>query len=97
MRDSGLIQTVPIKDFVAAISVGMVGGQLCLDLTYEEDSRADVDMNVVMTGRSEFIELQGTAEKSPFKKKQMDEFLELAKGGILELIDIQRNLFKDIL
>jgi len=77
--------------------VGIIRGQLCLDLAYEEDSRADVDMNVVMTSKGEFIEIQGTAEKTPFNKKQMDELLGLAKSGILHLIDIQRNLLKDIL
>ena len=97
LREAGLIQKVPIKDFVAAISVGIVNKGLCLDLTYEEDSRADVDMNVVMTGSDEFIEIQGTAEKNPFNKKQMDTLLELAKTGIKDLIDIQRNLLKDVL
>jgi ribonuclease PH len=97
LRDSGLIQTIPIKDFVAAISVGIVDGGLWLDLTYKEDSRAAVDMNVVMTGRGEFIEIQGTAEKNPFKKEQMDKLLELAKAGILDLIGRHRNLLKGIL
>jgi ribonuclease PH len=97
LRDRGLIRAIPIKDFLAAISVGVVRGQLCLDLNYEEDSGADVDMNVVMTGEGEFIEVQGTAEKSPFKKEEMDRFLELAKAGILDLIDIQRNMLKGVL
>ncbi len=97
LKDTGLIQAMPIKDFIAAISVGIVGGELCLDLTYKEDSHADVDMNVVMTGKGEFVEIQGTAEKSPFKKEEMDKLLDLAKAGILELIDKQRNLLKDIL
>lgn len=96
-RDTGLIQRIPIKDYVAAISVGIVKGELRLDLVYDEDSRADVDMNIVMTGAGEFIEIQGTAEKSPFKKQQMDKLLELAKTGILDLINQQRNLLKDIL
>ena len=97
LKNIGLIQVIPVKDFVAAISVGIVGQELMLDLTYEEDSRAEVDMNVVMTGSGEFIEIQGTAERSPFKKEQMDRLLELAKVGILDLIDIQRSLLKDIL
>ena len=97
LRGSGLIQVVPIKDFVAAVSVGIVDGELRLDLTYAEDSRADVDMNIVMTGSGDFIEIQGTAERNPFKKEQSDKLLELAKAGILDLIDNQRNLLKDVL
>ena len=97
LRDSKLIQTIPIKDFVAAISVGIVNQEQWLDLTYKEDSRAEVDMNVVMTGGGEFIEIQGTAEKSPFNKQQMDKLLELAKAGIQNLIDSQRKLLKDVL
>jgi len=97
LKKRGTINRVPIKDFVAAISVGMVNGEPCLDLNYEEDSSAEVDMNVVMTGSGEFIEIQGTAEKKPFKKQEMDKLLELAKRGILDLIDLQRNLLKDVL
>ncbi|MFH1338913.1 MAG: ribonuclease PH [Candidatus Omnitrophota bacterium] len=97
LKRSGSIHSIPLKDFVAAISVGIIDGRECLDLTYEEDSRAEVDMNVAMTGSGEFIEIQGTAEKRPFKKEQMDKLLELAGSGILELIDTQRNLLKDIL
>jgi len=97
LKDNKLIQKIPIKDFVAAISVGIVDQEPWLDLSYEEDSRADVDMNVVMTGSGEFIEIQGTAERSPFKKDQMDRLLGLAKAGILEMIDSQRNLLKDVL
>ena len=97
LRDNKLIQTIPIKDFVAAISVGIVNQEQWLDLTYKEDSRAEVDMNVVMTGGGEFIEIQGTAEKSPFNKQQMDKLLELAKAGIQNLIDSQRKLLKDVL
>jgi ribonuclease PH len=96
-KKDGLIEKIPIKDFVAATSVGILNGDLLLDLTYEEDSRAGVDMNVVMTGKGEFIEIQGTAERKTFNKKQMDELLGLAKKGIEDLIDIQRNLLRDIL
>ena len=92
LRNAGLIQKAIIKDIVAAISVGIINGQLYLDLTYEEDSKADVDMNVVMTSKGEFIEIQGTAEKTPFKKEQMERLMELARTGILNLIDTQRNL-----
>jgi ribonuclease PH len=97
LKKDGLIRRIPIKDFVAAVSVGVFGGNLLLDLCYEEDYRADVDMNVVMTGKGEFIEIQGTAERQPFDKEQMDKLAALAKKGIADLIDIQRNHLKDIL
>ena len=97
LKKGGLINKIPVKDFVAATSVGMVNGDLLLDLTYEEDSKAEVDMNIVMTGAGEFVEIQGTAERKTFNKDQADKLLTLAKKGIAELIDIQRNLLKDIL
>jgi ribonuclease PH len=97
LKKDKLINKIPIKDFVAATSVGMRSEQLLLDLTYEEDSKIDVDMNVVMTGKGEFIEIQGTAERKAFGKDKMDQMLTLAKKGIEELIDIQRNILKDIL
>ena len=97
LKKANVIQKIPVTDYVAAISVGVIGKEAILDLTYEEDSRADVDMNIVMTGKGEFIEIQGTAERNPFNKNQMDALLELAKKGITELIDVQRNIFKDIL
>jgi ribonuclease PH len=97
LKKGGLLNKIPVKDFVAATSVGMVNGDLLLDLTYEEDSKAEVDMNIVMTGAGEFIEIQGTAERKTFNKDQADKLLTLAKKGIAELIDIQRNLLKDIL
>jgi len=97
LKKGGLITKIPIKDFVAATSVGISGKDALLDLTYDEDSKADVDMNIVMTGKGEFIEIQGTAEGKSFTKKQMDALLALAQKGIEQLIDIQRNLFKDII
>jgi len=97
LKNNRLIQRIPVNDLVAAISVGIINSQECLDLTFEEDSRAEVDMNVAMTASGEFIEIQGTAERYPFKKEQMDKLLELAKAGIMDLIDIQRNLLKDVL
>lgn len=97
LMNRGVIHTVPIRDFIAAISVGIIKGESYLDLSYSEDSNADVDMNVVMTGKGEFIEIQGTAERSPFSQGQMDKLLEFARTGISELIDIQRNLLKDVL
>jgi len=97
IKKQGLIEEIPIKDFVAATSVGIIDGHAALDLNYEEDSRAEVDMNVVMTGKGEFIEIQGTAERKPFNKAQMDKLLDLAKQGISDLIDIQRSLLKDLI
>jgi len=97
LKKGSLINKIPVKDFVAATSVGIVNADLLLDLTYEEDSKAEVDMNIVMTGAGEFIEIQGTAERKTFNKDQADKLLTLAKKGIEELIDIQKNLLKDIL
>jgi ribonuclease PH len=97
LKKDGALSKVPLKDFVAATSAGILNGSLLLDLTYEEDSKADVDMNIVMTGKGEFIEIQGTGERKTFNKEQMDKMLLLAKKGIEELIDIQRNTLKDIL
>lgn len=94
LRRQKLIAKLPIKDFVAATSVGILEGRPILDLTYEEDSRAWVDMNVVMTGSGKFIEVQGTAETEPFNKQEMDELLSLARKGIEELIDVQRKALK---
>ncbi len=86
-----VIKSSPILSEVAAVSVGIVGGQAVLDLSYVEDSEADVDMNVVCTGAGKFIELQGTAEREPFTREQMDEMLILADAGINKLFEIQRN------
>jgi ribonuclease PH len=97
IKKGGLINKIPVKDFVAATSVGIVNGDILLDLAYDEDSRADVDMNVVMTSKGEFIEIQGTAERKTFDKQQMDKLLNVAKRGIEDLIDMQRNLLKDVL
>jgi ribonuclease PH len=80
-----------LRDCVAAISVGIVGGQPLLDLNYPEDSTAEVDMNVVMTGGGEFVEVQGTAEQIPFGRSRLDELLALAEGGIRRLVDLQRR------
>ncbi|MDD4980776.1 MAG: ribonuclease PH [Candidatus Omnitrophica bacterium] len=96
LKKDGQLNKIPIKDFVAATSVGVVSGNALLDLNYEEDSKAEVDMNIVMTGKGEFIEIQGTAERKTFNKEQMDKLLGLAQKGIAELIDIQRNLLKDV-
>jgi ribonuclease PH len=84
------IKRSPIISEVAAVSVGIVDGTPLLDLKYDEDSRAEVDMNIVCTGDARFIEVQGTAEGSPFTREQMDQLLELAKKGIAELVQLQR-------
>lgn len=87
----GSIKTSPILSEVAAVSVGIIEGNSILDLAYAEDSNADVDMNIVCTGAGKFIELQGTAEREPFSREQMDEMLALAEVGINKLFEIQRN------
>ena len=94
LRKDGLFKNLPVKDYVAATSVGICNGELLLDLNYKEDSRASVDMNVVMTGKERFIEIQGTAEKEPFSKSQMDDLLNLARKGIKSLIEIQKKTLK---
>jgi len=97
LKKDGLLDKIPIKDFVAATSVGILNGNLLLDLNYDEDSQADVDMNIIMTGKGEFIEIQGTAERKTFNKDQMDKLLALAQKGIAELVEIQRGMLKGIL
>jgi ribonuclease PH len=87
----GVITADPIKDSVAAVSIGIIDGKIHLDLCYEEDSRADVDMNFVMTGSGKFIEVQGTAENSPFTRKQMQRMAEIAQQGIKELLKAQKK------
>jgi ribonuclease PH len=83
------LKTLPLRDSVAAVSVGLVGGELLLDLPYEEDSRADVDMNVVATGGGDLIEVQGTGEGAVFSRAQLDGMVDLALGGIRDLTKIQ--------
>jgi len=97
LKKDGKISKIPIQDYVAAISVGILNGNLLLDLCYEEDSKAEVDMNVIMTGTGEFIEVQGNAERKPFSKDKMDSMLDFAKKGIEELFSVQRKLAGDIL
>jgi ribonuclease PH len=88
----GALKKSPILDSVAATSVGIVSGQPMLDLDYEEDSRADVDMNVVMTGSGKFIEVQATAEHRPFDDTQLNDLIALARQGIRDLVDIQKRV-----
>jgi ribonuclease PH len=91
LRARGLVAADPLRDFVAAVSVGIVDGQPLLDLDYAEDSGCDTDMNVVMTGAGHFVEVQGTAEGAPFTRAQMARLLDLAATGIAELIRLQRG------
>jgi ribonuclease PH len=97
VRVKGLIPRIPVTDYVAATSVGVVGGTPMLDLAYEEDSRADVDMNVVKTSDGRFIEVQGTAETQPFNRAELDQLLALADQGIATLIGIQREAVGNLL
>ena len=92
LEAAGVLTAPPLTDSVAAVSVGVVERRLCLDLEYEEDSRAEVDMNVVMTGDGRFIEVQGTAEGLPFERRELDELLALAEGGIRELTALQEEM-----
>ena len=92
LRKAGVIGSMPLRDYLAAVSVGIVDGEPCLDLCYTEDSSADVDMNVVMTGRGELVEVQGTAEHRAFSRKDMDRMLDLAWKGISEIIAVQKRL-----
>jgi ribonuclease PH len=87
----GAFKKPPLGDSVAAVSVGIVNGEPLLDLNYEEDSRADVDMNIVMTGGGKFIEVQGTAEHAPFDESQMSHLIVLARQGITELGELQKK------
>ncbi|MCX7719692.1 MAG: ribonuclease PH [Dictyoglomus thermophilum] len=91
LKRDGVIKEIPIKEFVAAVSVGIVDGEILLDLSANEDMRAEVDMNVVMTESGKFVEIQGTAEKTPFTYEQLQQMLNLAKQGIMKLIEIQKK------
>ena len=87
----GALKRTPLLDAVAATSVGIVGGEPMIDLDYEEDSRADVDMNLVLTGAGKFVEVQATAEHHPFDDAQLSRLIELARGGIRELVELQKR------
>jgi ribonuclease PH len=91
LMDKKLLEYSPLIDFVAATSVGIIGETPCLDLNYEEDSRAAVDMNLVMTGNGRFVEIQGTAEKQPFTAEQLQVMLGLGALGIKQLIEAQKS------
>jgi ribonuclease PH len=97
VRQSGAIARIPVTDYVAATSVGVVAGVPMLDLAYDEDSRADTDMNVVKTADGRFIEIQGTAEAQPFSRQELDLLLGLADVGIAALVAAQREIVGQIL
>ena len=95
LQRQGLLATSPLVDHVAAVSVGMVDKKLCLDLAYEEDSKAEVDMNIVMTGKGKFIEVQGTAEGKPFTATQLEAMTALATEGIGTLVGLQKKVLAE--
>ena len=92
MKEQGMIEEIPVTAYVSAISVGIVDGEPLLDLCYQEDSNAQVDMNLIMTDKGEFIELQGTGEEAPFTRAQLMELLELGEKGCRELHEIQKEI-----
>ncbi len=92
MKERGIVAKLPLRDFVAAVSVGVVNGEAVLDLNYEEDSSAEVDMNMVMTGKGAFVEVQGTAETVPFTREEMDRMTSLAEEGIKGLVSRQKEI-----
>jgi ribonuclease PH len=96
LQKKGVVERIPVCDYVSAVSVGIVDDQLLLDLDYAEDSRAEVDMNVIMTGRGLFIEIQGTAEKAPFSRERLTAMSALAEAGIEKLINKQLELLGDL-
>ena len=96
MKKQGAFIELPLLDFVAATSVGKVGGEILLDLNYEEDSKAEVDMNIVKTGGGQFVEIQGTAEDTPFSGEELAALMAAADKGIQELIAIQRKVVGEV-
>ncbi len=96
MRGKGQIKTLPFTEWVAAVSVGVIKGEERLDLAYEEDSSASVDMNVVMTDTGRFIEVQGTAEGAPFDRERLNRLLDLAQGGVRQMLAKQREALADV-
>ena len=93
-KTAGWFPRPPLKELVAAVSVGIIDGEPMLDLCYEEDSRAEVDMNVVMTESGRFVDLQGTAERAPFDRRQLNTLLELAEHGLKQIVAAQRQLLE---
>jgi ribonuclease PH len=96
LKEKGAFTELPIVDFVAATSVGKVDGQVLLDLDYDEDSNAEVDMNIVKTGRGLFVEVQGTAEDTPFSGDELQSLMQAADKGIRELVAMQKAIVGDL-
>jgi ribonuclease PH len=96
MKKADTLQALPITDFVAATSVGKVGGEVLLDLNYDEDSKAEVDMNIVKTGSGLFVEVQGTAEEAPFSGDELAKLMAAADKGIADLVALQKKALGDV-
>jgi ribonuclease PH len=94
MRNEGFLDKIPIKNYLAAVSVGIFEDKILLDLCANEDNKASVDMNVVMTNDGKFVEIQGTGEEATFSQKDLEKMLKLAKKGILEIIEIQKDVIE---
>lgn len=97
LQKKGILKEIPVRHYLAAVSAGIVRDELLLDLNYAEDSKADLDTNVVMNSDEEFVEVQGTAENGTFPRSTLDDILDVTAGGIKELIKIQRKELRDIL
>ena len=96
LKKTGAVRENPVKDYLAAVSVGIYKGVPILDLTYQEDSEAEVDMNLVMTGKGEFVEIQGTAEHATFSREKLEKMLALGEKGVKELVEFQRRIVGEI-
>jgi ribonuclease PH len=96
LKSLGRLQVIPLRDTVGSVSVGLVSGEPCLDLCYEEDARAEVDLNLAMTGQGLWVEIQGTAENEPFSTEKMNEMMGLGAEGIEELMKAQRIALKGL-
>jgi ribonuclease PH len=96
-KNNGLVKDIPVADYISAVSVGIIDKQIYLDINYEEDSKAEVDMNFVMTGNGRFVEIQGTAEEEPFSRELMNQMIDLATKGINEIIKIQKDILGEVI
>ena len=96
-KNNGLLKEIPVADYISAVSVGIIDKKIHLDINYEEDSKAEVDMNFVMTGNGRFVEIQGTAEEEPFSRELMNQMIDLATKGINEITKIQRDILGEVI
>lgn len=97
LKSIGIVKDIPIADYISAVSVGIVDKNICLDIDYEEDSKAEVDMNFVMTGTGRFVEIQGTAEEVPFSRALLNKMIDLATKGINEIIKKQKDILGEVI